>query len=299
MRFLLVTGLSGAGKTSVTRYLEDMGAFCVDNLPPNMMFKMMEAFEQSTINCPLVAMAVDVRSAVFFDAKMVSDLISETRELGYTIESLYLESSDEALVSRYKETRREHPLARADVSLTEAIAKEREIMQPLRETANYIIDTTTLKPRELKEQLAEIFSGESHSNAIQVELSSFGFKRGLPRQADLVYDVRFLPNPFYIKGLGNHTGLDADVRDFVLKNPITMEFVAKLEDLLAFLLPHYQEEGKRRLSIAVGCTGGAHRSVAIAERLGEFLRAKGYQVNVSHRDLALEQAHWKSRQEAE
>ena len=299
MRFLLVTGLSGAGKTSVNRYLEDMGAFCVDNLPPNMMFKMMEAFEQSTINCPLVAMAVDVRSAVFFDAKMVSDLISETRELGYTIESLYLESSDEALVSRYKETRREHPLARADVSLTEAIAKEREIMQPLRETANYIIDTTTLKPRELKEQLAEIFSGESHSNAIQVELSSFGFKRGLPRQADLVYDVRFLPNPLYIKGLGNHTGLDADVRDFVLKNPITMEFVAKLEDLLAFLLPHYQEEGKRRLSIAVGCTGGAHRSVAIAERLGEFLRAKGYQVNVSHRDLALEQAHWKSRQEAE
>ena len=299
MRFLLVTGLSGAGKTSVNRYLEDMGAFCVDNLPPNMMFKMMEAFEQSTINCPLVAMAVDVRSAVFFDAKMVSDLISETRGLGYTIESLYLESSDEALVSRYKETRREHPLARADVSLTEAIAKEREIMQPLRETANYIIDTTTLKPRELKERLAEIFSGESHSNAIQVELSSFGFKRGLPRQADLVYDVRFLPNPFYIKGLGNHTGLDADVRDFVLKNPITMEFVAKLEDLLAFLLPHYQEEGKRRLSIAVGCTGGAHRSVAIAERLGEFLRAKGYQVNVSHRDLALEQAHWKSRQEAE
>ena len=299
MRFLVVTGLSGAGKTSVNRYLEDMGAFCVDNLPPSMMVRLMEAFAQTKIGAPLVAMAVDVRSAVFFDAKMVSDLISETRELGYTIESLYLESSDEALVSRYKETRREHPLARADVSLTEAIAKEREIMQPLRETANYIIDTTALKPRELKERLAEIFSGESHSNAIQVELSSFGFKRGLPRQADLVYDVRFLPNPFYIKGLGNHTGLDADVRDFVLKNPITMEFVAKLEDLLAFLLPHYQEEGKRRLSIAVGCTGGAHRSVAIAERLGEFLRAKGYQVNVSHRDLALEQAHWKSRQEAE
>ena len=132
-----------------------------------------------------------------------------------------------------------------------------------------------------------------------MELSSFGFKRGLPRQADLVYDVRFLPNPFYIKGLGNHTGLDADVRDFVLKNPITMEFVSKLEDLMAFLLPHYQEEGKRRLSIAVGCTGGAHRSVAIAERLGEFLRGKGYQVNVSHRDLALEQALWKSSQEAE
>ncbi len=299
MRFLLVTGLSGAGKTSVNRYLEDMGAFCVDNLPPNMMFKMMEAFAQSTINCSLVAMAVDVRSAVFFDAKAVSDLISETRELGYTIESLFLEASDEALVRRYKETRREHPLANDQLSLTDAIAKEREIMQPLRETANYIIDTTTLKTRDLKARLIGIFSGESQSSGIRVELSSFGFKRGLPRQADLVYDVRFLPNPFYIKGLGSHTGLDADVREFVLKNPITMEFVAKLEDLLAFLLPHYQEEGKHRLSVAIGCTGGAHRSVAIAERLGEFLRSKGYQVSISHRDLALEQAHWKSSQEAE
>ena len=299
MRFLLVTGLSGAGKTSVNRYLEDMGAFCVDNLPPNMMFKMMEAFEQSTINCPLVAMAVDVRSAVFFDAKAVSDLISETRELGYSIESLYLEAGDEILVSRYKESRREHPLAGENTSLVDAIAKEREIMQPLRETANYIIDTTTLKTRELKKRLAPIFSGESQSSGIRVELSSFGFKRGLPRQADLVYDVRFLPNPFYIKELGSHTGLEDCVRDFVLDNPITKEFVAKMEDLLAFLLPHYQEEGKHRLSIAIGCTGGAHRSVAIAERLGAFLREKGYQATVTHRDLALEQAHWKSSQEAE
>ena len=299
MRFLLVTGLSGAGKTSVNRYLEDMGAFCVDNLPPNMMFKMMEAFEQSTMRCPMVVMAVDVRSAVFFDAKAVSDLIAESRSLGYAIESLYLEASDEALVSRYKETRREHPLADEAMTLTDAIAREREIMQPLRETANYIIDTTTLKTRELRNRLSTIFSGESQSMAMLVEISSFGFKRGLPRQADLVYDVRFLPNPFYIKGLGSHTGLDADVKEFVLENPVTKEFVAKMEDLLVFLLPHYQEEGKHRLAIAVGCTGGAHRSVAIAERLGGFLREKGYQVTVTHRDLALEQAHWKSRQEAE
>ena len=299
MRFLLVTGLSGAGKTSVNRYLEDMGAFCVDNLPPNMMFKMMEAFEQSAINCPLVAMAVDVRSAVFFDAKEVSDLIAETRSQGYIIESLFLEASDEALVSRYKESRREHPLAGDCDSLTDAIAKEREIMQPLRETANYIIDTTTFKTRDLKKSLRGIFSGADRSDAIRVEISSFGFKRGLPRQADLVYDVRFLPNPFYIPVLGSHTGLDADVRDFVLNNPITIDFVAKMEDLLAFLLPHYQEEGKHRLAIAIGCTGGAHRSVAIAERLAAFLRQKGYQVSVSHRDLALEQAHWKTRAEGE
>lgn len=299
MRFLLVTGLSGAGKTSVNRNLEDMGAFCVDNLPPNIMFNMMEAFEQSTMSCPLVVMSVDVRSSVFFDAKAVSDLIGETRRLGYTIESLYLEASDEALVSRYKETRREHPLAGDERSLTAAIAEEREIMQPLRETADYIIDTTNLKPRELKKRLSNIFNRDGKATAMRVEISSFGFKRGLPRQADLVYDVRFLPNPFYIKGLGSHTGLDEDVKAFVLENPITREFVAKLEDLLAFLLPHYQEEGKHSLSIGVGCTGGAHRSVAIAERLGEFLRGRGYEVTITHRDLALEQAHWKSSQEAE
>lgn len=298
MRFIVVTGLSGAGKTAVNRYLEDMGAFCVDNLPPNMMFKMMEAFEQSTMRCPMVSMAVDVRSAEFFDAKTVSDLIHETRELGYQIETLFLEASDETLVSRYKETRRDHPLAGSGVSLTEAIARERNIMQPLRETANYVIDTTALKTRDLKQTLGGIFSGESQSSAMRVEISSFGFKRGLPRQADLVYDVRFLPNPFYIEGLGSHTGLDEDVRDFVLNNPVTVEFVKKVEDLLAFLMPHYQDEGKRSLSIAIGCTGGAHRSVAIAERLGVFLQEKGYQTTVRHRDLALEQAHWKSSAEA-
>ncbi len=299
MRFLLVTGLSGAGKTSVNRYLEDAGAFCVDNLPPNMMFKLMEAFEQSTMRCSMVAMAVDVRSAEFFNAKDVSDLISKSRDEGYAIETLYLEASDEALVSRYKETRRDHPLAGVSRDLTDAIAKEREIMQPLRETANYIIDTTALKPRELKKRLSAVVAGENPSNALRVEMSSFGFKRGLPRQADLVYDVRFLPNPFYIPGLGRHTGLDEDVREFVLENPVTQAFVDKMEDLLAFLLPHYQEEGKQRLAIAIGCTGGAHRSVAIAERLGAFLREKGYPVTVSHRDLALEQALWKSSQEAE
>jgi len=298
MRFLVVTGLSGAGKTSVNRYLEDMGAFCVDNLPPTMMFKMMEAFEQSTVGYSVVAMAVDVRSAELFDAKAVSDLIAETRSLGYRIECLFLEASDEALVSRYKETRREHPLARQGASLTDAITRERSLMQPLRETANYIIDTTTLKTRELKTRLGEIFSGEGHSETMRVEISSFGFKRGLPRQADLIYDVRFLPNPFYIEGLGSHTGLDADVKEFVLGNPITQEFLKKLEDLLLFLLPHYQEEGKRSLSIGVGCTGGAHRSVAIAEHLCRFLQEHGWQSNVAHRDLALEQALWKSSAEA-
>lgn len=299
MRFLLVTGLSGAGKTSVNRYLEDMGAFCVDNLPPNMMPGLMEAFEQSTMRSPLVVMSVDVRSNIFFDAKTVSDLLLESRSRGRAVESLYLEASNAVLVSRYKETRREHPLAADGMSLPEAIAREREIMQPLRETADHIIDTTALKPRELKKRLAAILGGESQSAAMRVEISSFGFKRGLPPQADLVFDVRFLPNPFYIQGLGRHTGLDADVKAFVLDAPVTQEFLRRLEDMLAFLLPHYQEEGKHRLSIAIGCTGGAHRSVAIAGALGEFLQARGCPVTVTHRDLALEQAQWKTRQEAE
>lgn len=299
MRFLLVTGLSGAGKTSVNRYLEDMGAFCVDNLPPNMMSSLMEAFEQSTMRNPMVVMSVDVRSNIFFDAKAVSDLLRDSRSQGYTMESLYLEASDDVLVSRYKETRREHPLAVDGMSLTDAITREREIMQPLRETADYIIDTTALKTRELKKRLASIIGGENQSAAMRVEINSFGFKRGLPRQADLVYDVRFLPNPFYIEGLGSHTGLDEDVKSFVLDNPITKEFLLKLEDMMTFLLPHYQEEGKHRLSIAIGCTGGAHRSVAIAGALAAFLQEKGYPVTVTHRDLALEQAQWKSRQEAE
>lgn len=298
MRFLVVTGLSGAGKTSVNRYLEDMGAFCVDNLPPTMMFRLIDAFEKTRVGTSLVAMAVDVRSAELFDAKTVSDLIAELRVQGYSVECLFLEASDEALVSRYKETRREHPLARQGVALTDAIAHERSIMQPLRETANYIIDTTSLKTRQLKSRLQDIVSGEAHSEAMRVEISSFGFKRGLPRQADLVYDVRFLPNPFYIEGLGRHTGLDEDVREFVLGNPVTQDFLKKLEDLLLFLLPYYQEEGKRSLSIGVGCTGGAHRSVAIAEHLGALLREKGWQVTVSHRDLLLEQALWKSSAEA-
>lgn len=294
MRFLLLTGLSGAGKTSATRYLEDMGAFCVDNLPPMMMLKFMEACQTSAMHCPLVALAVDVRSGEFFDAKAVSRLIKETQQLGYQIETLFMEASDDVLVSRYKETRRDHPLAGNSVSLTEAIAEEREMLQPLRETANYVIDTSYLKPKALQKKLQEIITADGAVTPLRIEIMSFGFKRGLPRQGDLVFDVRFLPNPFYIDGLGRHTGLDADVREFVMEHPVTQEFMHKTEDMLDFLLPHYQEEGKHRLVIAIGCTGGAHRSVAIAEAIGGYLRDKGYQVDVNHRDLDVEQAHWKT-----
>ena len=289
MRFLLLTGMSGAGKTAATRYLEDMGAFCVDNLPPMMILKFMEACQSTAMHCPLVAFAVDVRSGEFFDAKAVCKLIAETRQLGYQIETLFMEAGEDVLVSRYKETRRDHPLASETVSLTEAIAQEREMLTPLRETANYVIDTSNLKRK-----LEQIVKTDGTEAPLRMEVLSFGFKRGLPRQADLVFDVRFLPNPFYMEELCRHTGLDADVRDFVMNHPVTQEFMDKVKDMLAFLLPHYQEEGKHRLVIAVGCTGGAHRSVAIAEAIAEFLRQKKYQVDVNHRDIDLEQAHWKN-----
>ena len=294
MRYLLVTGMSGGGKTVATRYMEDMGALCVDNLPPVMMVKFMEACETSSLRSKFVAFAVDVRSGEFFDAHSVATLIGEARELGYHIDTLFLEAGDEVLVSRYKETRRDHPLASDTVSLTEAIAAEREMLQPLREMADYVIDTSAIRPKALQKKLNVILAEENGSVQMHVEVMSFGFKRGLPRQADLVWDVRFLPNPFYIEGLGRHTGLDEDVRSFVMDHPVTEEFMGRIRDMLDFLVPHYVEEGKHRLMIAVGCTGGAHRSVAISEAVGAHLRSRGLKVDVNHRDLDLEQAHWKT-----
>ena len=294
MRYLLVTGMSGGGKTVATRYMEDMGALCVDNLPPVMMVKFMEACETSSLRSKFVAFAVDVRSGEFFDAHSVATLIGEARELGYHIDTLFLEAGDEVLVSRYKETRRDHPLASDTVSLTEAIAAEREMLQPLREMADYVIDTSAIRPKALQKKLNVILAEENGSVQMHVEVMSFGFKRGLPRQADLVWDVRFLPNPFYIEGLGRHTGLDEDVRSFVMDHPVTEEFMGRIRDMLDFLVPHYVEEGKHRLMIAVGCTGGAHRSVAISEAVGAHLRSRGLKVDVTHRDLDLEQAYWKT-----
>ena len=294
MRFLLLTGLSGAGKTLATRYMEDMGAFCVDNLPPMMMVKFMEVCESTAMQSSVVALAVDVRSGEFFDAEAVSRLIGEARTLGHHIETIFIEASDDVLMSRYKETRREHPLSSARVSLTEAIAKERHRLQPLREIANYVIDTSSLKPKQLQKKLLSIVKTDGESIPLRIEVMSFGFKRGLPRQADLVYDVRFLPNPFYIEGLGHQTGLDEDVRRFVMDHPVTEEFMQKITDLLGFLLPHYQEEGKHRLMIGIGCTGGQHRSVAIAEAIAQSLRELKYEVTATHRDLEIEQARWKN-----
>ena len=293
MKYLIVTGQSGAGKTACVRYLEDKGSFCMDNMPPMMLPKLIEAFETTPTKQQTVTIAVDVRSGEFFDAASVSRMIGELRQMGHRIETIFMEASDETLLDRYKETRRDHPLSQEGLTLMQAIVEERTRLQPLRETANYVIDTTGLSYRAMAKLLSKTLGSlNDEEPPIRAEVMSFGFKRGLPRQADLVVDVRFLPNPFYIENLCRHCGLDEDVRDFVMEHPTTKEFMEKWKELLAFLIPHYREEGKHRLVIAVGCTGGAHRSVAIAEAIGAYLREMGLPTEIDHRDLLLEQARW-------
>ena len=294
MKYLIVTGLSGAGKTACVRYLEDRGSFCMDNIPPMMLPRLIEAFDAAHTRTQTVTIAVDARSGEFFDAAAVAHMIRELVQLGHQIETIFMEASEETILNRYKETRRDHPLSQEGMTLTQAIAEERNRLQPLRETANYVIDTTNLTARSLRRTLEKTLGNLNADEApMRAEVLSFGFKRGLPRQADLVVDVRFLPNPFYIDALCRHSGLDDDVREFVMEHPVTKEFMEKWKDMLAFLIPHYKDEGKHRIVIAVGCTGGAHRSVAIAEAIGKYLREEmGLPTEISHRDLLLEQARW-------
>ena len=293
MKYLIVTGLSGAGKTACVRYLEDKGSFCMDNIPPMMLPRLIEAFDEAHTRSRTVTIAVDARSGEFFDAAAVAHMIRELVQLGHPIETIFMEASEETILNRYKETRRDHPLSQEGMTLTEAIAEERNRLQPLRETANYVIDTTNLSTRALRRALEKALGDLNADEApMRAEVLSFGFKRGLPRQADLVVDVRFLPNPFYIESLCRHSGLDEDVREFVMEHPVTKEFMEKWKDMLNFLIPHYKEEGKHRIVIAVGCTGGAHRSVAIAEAIGAYLRETGMPTEITHRDLLLEQARW-------
>ena len=299
MRFLILTGLSGAGKTVAIRYLEDLGALCVDNLPPMMLVPFMEACLKTTLRAPMVAIAADVRSGEFFDADAVVKIIDEARMVGFQIDTLFVEASPDVLLNRYKESRREHPLSGDGISLETAIQKERNMLQPLRETSNHLFNTTNMRARTLQKRLHDILLHADEKPSLRVELMSFGFKRGIPRESDLVFDVRFLPNPFYIPELCQHTGLDENVKEFVLKNTVTKKFLTKSTDMLKFLIPHYVQEGKHRLLIAIGCTGGAHRSVAIAEYLKEYLINLEYRVSITHRDIALEQAHWASKSEYE
>ena len=293
MKFLIVTGLSGAGKTSVLRHLEDIGLLCMDNLPPMLLEQAFLLCEKVEPDKP-VALSVDSRSGALFDPQAVLRAIGSGAR-SHEVSLLFLEADNETLIDRYKETRRDHPLAGRCSSLEEAICRERELLQPLREHASFVLSTAGLKPKELYARIDDIVLRGDSVQTMRVEIMSFGYKRGIPRESDLVFDVRFLPNPYYIRDIRAYTGLEAPVRDYVLGKEETTDFLNHLYNLVDFLIPLYQREGKRRLMIAIGCTGGAHRSVAISEALGLHLRKNGQSVNVTHRDIAIEEASWPFR----
>ena len=276
--FLIITGMSGAGKSQVVRTLEDLNFFCIDNLPATLIPKFAELCRQTEEKN--VALVVDIRGGRFFDQLL--GVLNEMEASGQKFELLFLDASDETLVRRFKETRRRHPLGRTN-SLLENLQTERNLLEPLRKRATHIFDTTTLKAAELKERVIELFC-ENKQNNMGIVVRSFGFKHGLPLDSDLVLDVRFLPNPFYVKELRNQTGNDLGVVEYLCRYPQTMEYLRLEQNLLDFLIPQYINEGKSQLVISVGCTGGQHRSVYVANKLYEHLRSRGYNVEVSHRD---------------
>jgi UPF0042 nucleotide-binding protein len=280
MDFLLITGMSGAGKSLALNYFEDRGYFCVDNLPPALISKFAELCLQSDLD--KIALVSDIRGREFFNElfKELSNI--EKMNLNYNI--LFLEASDDVLIRRYKETRRRHPLDE-EGRILDAIERERKLLEELRGRATKIIDTGELKISELQEELNQLFLAEEDKNLLHVSLISFGFKYGTPRDADLVMDVRFLPNPHYVDFLREKTGNDQEVQDYVLKWPLTDKFYDKFFGLIDFLLPEYKKEGKSHLSIAIGCTGGKHRSVTTVNKLSEFLTDKNFNINIEHRDI--------------
>jgi UPF0042 nucleotide-binding protein len=282
--FTLITGLSGAGRSHAARSLEDLGFFVVDNLPPALLPKMAELAMRPG-GPHHVAAVVDVRGGVFFGE--LSKALQDLKELGIDYRILFLEASDGDLVNRYEATRRRHPLAPAD-RVVEGIRKERLMMQSLRGDADLIVDTSGLTPHELRDRMREAFSEAALDQQLRVSLISFGYKYGTPRDADLVLDVRFLPNPHWDDALRPLPGTDPTVRGWVREKRMYREFVRRIRSLLALVVPGYQREGKLYLTVAVGCTGGRHRSVVVAEELAGFFREQGLPVSVEHRDLERE-----------
>lgn len=280
LELLIVTGMSGAGKTEAVRSLEDLGFFCVDNLPPNLIPKFMNLLAHADPPLKRVALVLDIRGGHFFDSFF--EFLQLIKDDGYDYEILFLEASDETLVRRFKETRRRHPLSTVG-EITEGIMKERELLEDIRGKASIIIDTSELTPPRLKERMRNLFA-HGKSSSLVTTVMSFGFKYGLPLDADTVFDVRFLPNPYYDLNLRSKTGEDDSVAEYVMQVPAAKVFQEKLTDLLLFLLPWYVAEGKSHFVVAIGCTGGRHRSVAMAEKICKTIEEEGYLVTVKHRD---------------
>lgn len=281
-RFVVITGMSGAGKTNFMQKLEDMGYYCVDNLPPVLIVRFADLCWKSTSNTRHVAVVTDIRGGSFFDA--LPQALDELKKRGIPHEVVFLEASDEALVRRYMETRRQHPLAK-NMRIQEGIAQERKILAGIRAQADVIVDTTAMKTGDLKEYLFSRFGVDGSGAEMQITVFSFGFKYGIPIDADTVIDVRFLPNPFYVPEYKYSTGRVKEVADYIEKAPVTREFLGKLYDFMDFMVDHFKKAGKTQFTIAIGCTGGMHRSVFVTERLGSHLKERFGHVNVEHRDL--------------
>ena len=290
MRFVIVTGMSGAGKTSVLKFLEDINFFCVDNLPPALLPKFAELCYEQEGEIERVAMGIDIRGGKLFND--LFEVLSDLQSKGYEYEILYLDASDEVLIKRYKETRRSHPLSR-NGSIQEGILKEREMLRDVKTKATYIIDTSQALTRQLKEQINGIFvENKKHENLV-ITIQSFGFKYGIPTDSDLVFDVRFLPNPFYIQELKELTGNDEPVSSYVMQFEESQVFLNKLVDMVEFLIPLYIKEGKNNLVISIGCTGGKHRSVTLANALYQTLGQEKHTLLLQHHDIEKDARHKK------
>lgn len=282
MRFVIVSGMSGAGKSTALKMLEDAGYFCVDNLPIQLICPFAKMAFDGDTKLERAAIGVDIRSGN--DLDKLESILEDMQKSGYEYELLYLDASDEVLIRRYKETRRRHPLAK-NARIESGILLEREKTSFLKRGATYVLDTSTMLTRELKAELDKIFVEEKPYRNIYITVLSFGFKYGIPADSDLVFDVRFLPNPYYVPELKYLTGNDEPIREFVMKNEEATEFLMKLIDMMEFLIPNYQREGKYQLVISIGCTGGKHRSVTLANALFGVLRELGYSVKIEHRDI--------------
>lgn len=284
MRFVIVTGMSGAGKSTAMKMMEDIGFFCIDNLPIQLVDKLVEFYEKFESNIDKVAIGIDIRDKEGLEH--IESTLTSLTEKKVLYDILFLDAENEVLIKRYKETRRNHPLAGRE-RIESGILQEREKLEFLKEKATYIIDTSQLLTRELKMELEKIFVQNQDYKNLFVTILSFGFKYGIPSDSDIVMDVRFLPNPYYVDGLRAKTGNDKEIQDYVMQFGDAQVFLDKLEDLVKFLIPHYIEEGKNQLVISIGCTGGKHRSVTLANELYKRLQSeKDYGLKIEHRDIA-------------
>ena len=283
MEILVISGLSGSGKSRVASYLEDIGYYIVDNLPAEMMVVFADFCAASKGRYDRVALVYDVRTGE--PAQKLIDALERMKSSGINCRMLFLEADTQSIINRYKETRRSHPLAEAGATVAQALQKERILLQPVRDHADYVLDTSGFSTSKLHAEILNLFGDATLEDGMHVNVLSFGFKNGIPVESDLVMDVRFMPNPYYIEELKRKTGLDDAVRDYVFSFSQTNDFMKRLKDMLSFLLPLYSEEGKSVLVLAIGCTGGHHRSVAITHALAEFIQQAGYPVTEIHRDI--------------